>query len=197
MAERNQDARDLERDDLRKLESVLRGFEPRSSTLDRGRMMYLAGRESVRTESRTIGWLWPASTAATALVAVLFAVLFFTSTPSRQTASEVPPRMPPPDVESRPPRVEAGTEPTKPSVAREDVELPEPTEPYRPGFLPASSPRPATYFAARRTVLTAGVEAMPIVPVASRATTAPIPSPASYRTGLWREADVGNRQPTK
>lgn len=59
--------------DLAAIEAALASLAPRPSTLDRDRLMFLAG-QTARARDRT-GWLWPLSTAASLLLAVSLAAL--------------------------------------------------------------------------------------------------------------------------
>jgi hypothetical protein len=68
-----------ERNDLNELEARLASLAPAASRASRDRAMFLAGRASAEAETaRGRGvrvWLWPASTAAMALVALLLVAL--------------------------------------------------------------------------------------------------------------------------
>lgn len=52
--------------ELSGIEHALRGLQPAAVTLDRDRLMFRAGQESMRRSP----WIWPAATAAALLVAV-------------------------------------------------------------------------------------------------------------------------------
>jgi len=64
-------------DELQAIESQLRLLEPRTDRLDRERLIFLAGKASVKAaELPTARWAWPASLAAmTALAATLLIML--------------------------------------------------------------------------------------------------------------------------
>jgi hypothetical protein len=59
--------------DLAAVEKALASLAPRASTIDRDRLMFLAG-QAVGTPPRT-RWLWPLSTAASLLLAVSLVLL--------------------------------------------------------------------------------------------------------------------------
>ena len=137
---------------LTTLEAALASLQWRPSSLDRGRVMYLAGQASVRGPKgalRTVraGWLWPVATAASLLLAVGLGGVLLSS--------------------ARPPVVER--------VVYVPVERP-PESTAAPDSSPAApvasrgSPLRTDYLALRHLVLTRGVdEALP----AARGTASP------------------------
>jgi hypothetical protein len=68
--------------ELAAVEAALASLEPAVSSIDRDRMMFLAGRASVARSSpppdrRIVPWLWPVTTAASICIAIGFGSLFF------------------------------------------------------------------------------------------------------------------------
>jgi hypothetical protein len=71
------DREEMNNDDNR-LEQSLRQLTPRPSSLDRDRLMFLAGQQSVSATAtaKRSHWLWPAATASMSTVAACFAIAF-------------------------------------------------------------------------------------------------------------------------
>lgn len=68
--------------DLKAVEAALSSLTPTPSGVKRDRLMYLAGRAAAEERSATggrlpVSWLWPCATAASVLVAVAFAAMWF------------------------------------------------------------------------------------------------------------------------
>jgi hypothetical protein len=72
-------------DELKAVEAALTSLRPTASTIQRDRLLYLAGRASaarVATQRRRkmLAWLWPCTTAASLLAAATFGVLWAADT---------------------------------------------------------------------------------------------------------------------
>jgi hypothetical protein len=63
-------------EDLKSIEAALGGLTPAFSSIDRDRLMYLAGRSSARQSSRIVRLGWPLATAALALISVTLGSLW-------------------------------------------------------------------------------------------------------------------------
>jgi hypothetical protein len=57
-------------EELKSIDSALRGLKPVSGAVDRDRLMYLAGRASVERSSRIERFAWPLATAALVVISV-------------------------------------------------------------------------------------------------------------------------------
>jgi len=139
-------------EDVAAVEAALASLSPAPSTVDRERMMYLAGRASAavgspRRPART-GRLWPLATAASTLLAVTFGALLLV-------------RGSPP-VETRVVYVEA------PPADGHAVPR-QPTGPASPGDRLRKGPISTDYLRMRRLVLSKGIDALP-APKARRGT---------------------------
>jgi hypothetical protein len=130
---------------LTAMEAGLASLQPKPSSLDRARVLYLAGQASVREakagsgKSRA-GWLWPVATAASLLVAVTLAGVLLLGG-------------------ARPPTVER--------VVEVPVDPPEDSTGQRDHLLAASGeslgpPLRIDYLVLRRSVLTEGLDALPV-----------------------------------
>jgi len=63
-------------EELAAVEAALGSLQPKSTALDRDRLMFLAGRAAA--ERKPTAWLWPLATAATTLVAITFGTMLAT-----------------------------------------------------------------------------------------------------------------------
>jgi hypothetical protein len=83
-----------ESNDLNRFEAALASLAPAAARVDRDRAMYLSGRAAAKAEAaRPSGmraWLWPASTAAMALVALSLGALLVQERHSRPVAASSP-----------------------------------------------------------------------------------------------------------
>src|SRR5262245_19709974 len=63
-------------EDLKSIEAALGGLTPAFSSIDRERLIYAAGRASVKQSSRIARFGWPLATATMALISVTFGRLW-------------------------------------------------------------------------------------------------------------------------
>ena len=127
------------------VEEILRSVDPAASSLDLPRVMYLAGRASATAAARRpagrTGWIWPAATAASLLLAAAFALAWTFSGDHEVVERIVVERIV--YVEKEPP----------PPVAKEPIDVsPAPEPPNNPWH---------EYARHRQIVLSQGLEGLP------------------------------------
>ena len=130
------------KNDLAAVEAALGALRPTPTGVDRDRLMYLAGEaaasRSLSRHRRRADWLWPCATAASMLLAIGFATMWFAAEP-----------------EVRIVYVEERDEPPKPTpqptvAAEQDVERALPQKTWA-----------TDYLLLRRLVMTKGVDVLP------------------------------------
>lgn len=146
--------------DLNELERTLEALAPRASRLDREQLMYRAGQASV---SPRRAWIWPASTAALTVTAVVLGLALLlrpVDEPLRDTVS--------PHADERADHIAGKAEPAS-SDARGALTEVDP--------LPSKETRlPANYLRVRRLALAQGVDALPIARVSGGQAGRPAPT---------------------
>jgi hypothetical protein len=172
-------------------EQLLEQFAPRASNVSSARVMFLAGRESaVAAKRQRASWAWPLATAAMAVVAISCAVVLATRASQAPEIVErivyVRDRSSPADNNTQ--SKERPARPVEQSGSPDLEDKPQRSHESRLAF----SPRHSTYFAARRAVLSGGIDAMPIVPVSRWATYKPMLSLGSYRNDMLSQSGVGS-----
>ena len=130
------------KNDLAAVEATLGALRPAPSGVDRDRLMYLAGEaaagRSLGRRRQRADWLWPCATAASLLLAVGFATMWFAAEP-----------------EVRIVYMERGDETPKPApqptaAAEQDTDITSPRKTWGTDYLQL-----------RRLVMTEGVDALP------------------------------------
>jgi len=133
---------------------------PVASSIDRDRLMYLAGQSAAKSRQRgsAAAWLWPCATAASVLVAVTLTALMLGRGPQvvekivyvpakEVTKPQKQPSTPVPD--------------EKPRLAKDDVAVPS-TSPKSVDKTPKRTKKPRNdYLQLRRMVMAQGVDALP------------------------------------
>jgi hypothetical protein len=130
------------KNDLSAVEAALGALRPAPSGVDRDRLMYLAG-EAAASRSRggrrrRADWLWPCATAASVLLAVTFATMWFAAEPEVRIVY----------VSERDETPKPAPQPT--AVTEQDIERALPQKKWRTDYLQL-----------RRLVMTEGVDLLP------------------------------------
>jgi hypothetical protein len=150
--------------DLAAVEAALTSLSPAPSTLDRDRVMYLAGQASGRRQRASrASWLWPCTTAATVLVACTLGVLLAGRSQPQMVERIV-------YVESGRPG-DTEVRPHEASVA----------EGGRESLIPSREQLPLDYLKLRQLVLAHGIDALPEPKPAMAPDRKGPPSPSDYR----------------
>lgn len=162
------DRQEMNNEDNR-LEQSLRQLTPRPSSVDRDRLMFLAGQQSVAANTQSVNasskrstWLWPAATASMSTVAACFAIAFIWQL-SREPEVRIVVR-------------EVLVERPAPSqVAVSPIPQPKSTAPPTTVPAPVSLALPATSVLQLRNVaLRFGVDAIPAEPRSSTSSAQPL-----------------------
>lgn len=165
------------------VERRLRALKPKPSSIDRDRLMYLAGQRSVLSHRQRIDWAWRAVTVVSATAALILAMLLFNGEVSSPTSRDVAQPIPESkdaestDVERREPvdvRRDADS-----ALVREDDELRE-----------RISERGRTMFALRQAISEAGADVLASSPPSAKPESVPSVWD-EVRTANLREAMVG------
>lgn len=134
-------------------ESALRALVPRRSTIDRDRLMFLAGQASVRPRPRPSSRLWPLATLLSTAALVALAFAHWMTPPAVQVVREI--------VQVEVPRID---DPATPNDVRQEIETDRSEAPV------AINPSAKGYLELRRRVLAEGIDALPASPSYERTT---------------------------
>jgi len=149
--------------DLAAVEAALTSLRPAPSTLDRDRVMYLAGQAAGRRRERLASWMWPCTSAAATIAACVLGLLLLER----------------PGPEGNPQTADT------PAARPVQTEVPLPQwAATQPGSQETAGPLDADvrYLGLRHLVLTRGIEALPEVqPSIAPKNQTPMPSPTHGR----------------
>ena len=81
-------------EDLKAVEIVLRRLTPNAQSIDRDRVMYLAGRANVASRQRLLRVVWPLSTAALLLVSLTLGSMLIVRGPNERLLGQLPKEQP-------------------------------------------------------------------------------------------------------